>query len=167
MWEVRGLTVRQKWESAGVVLVAQLYVLLNVWLLHWTIFKQNSNPRTAVTAEEVLSLLQFFFFYSFFLFCFLENLVIFLSFFFKGHLVCFVLPEGNSGTWLWVPWEANCCPVPSHPWEQAPREHQGLGRDVLWGPVELTGQEPRERMCRNVSGLKAWKLEALQLGNWE
>lgn len=93
--EVRGLMVQQKWESPGMVVAAQqmLYVLLNVWLLDWTIFKQNSKPTTAVTVGEVSSHLHFFFFPYF---LFLTGLVIFFSFFFKGHLVCFVLPGGKS-----------------------------------------------------------------------
>lgn len=44
-------------------------------------------------------------------------------------------------------------------------EDDGLGWGGQRGPMELSGQMLRERMCRNLSGLIAGKLETLQLGN--
>lgn len=170
--EVKGLMVQQKWESPGMVVAAQqmLYVLLNVWLLDWTIFKQNSKPTTAVTAEEVSSLLQVFFFLSFF-FVFLKILLYSFPFSSKGHLdVLYYLEESLGHLTEWHERQtAALCHLIHGPTAggAGTQGRSGMGWDVQWGPEELTGQEPREGMCRNVSGLKAWKLEALQLGNWE
>lgn len=158
--------VQQKWESPGMVVAAQqmLYVLLNVWLLDWTIFKQNSKPTTAVTAEEVSSLLQFFYF-SFILFCFLEDLVIFLSFFFKRTPGCFVLPGGKSWTFDWVTWETNCCFVPSHPWSHCwGSRHSGKIRDGMGCPVGPRGINRARAKGRDVQ--KCIRAESLEVGSF-
>lgn len=45
------------------------------------------------------------------------------------------------------------------------REGDGMAWGGQQGSVELAGQMLRERMCRNLSGLIAWKLETLKLGS--
>lgn len=130
-------------------------------------------------------------FFLLFFFSFLEGLVLFLSFAFKGQLVYLVFPKlkledtpflhlmkvssVRRSTWIQCDMKGKLlsAAVPRTIPLRAGGESGHFTGDggMGWGgqrvPLELAGRPLREGMCRNLAGLIAWKLETLQLGNWK